>query len=396
MGIAKKVKKQHSFPFVKVTLFSLLLFLTLFRPFAIIYQQKEAFLTRDYFERYGTFKKLYYSSQYVKKDKPSIIPDEILESFAGGAFLQGLNPILIIHDQPPLGRYIIALSILLFANAATIIVPLLLLSLVGMYLISYKVIENVTYALIPVALFSNEPLFMNKFIYNPLLEPIQLPFIIFALYFFILGIEKKKPLKWFILSSIMLGFVISIRFFVLGAGVVVAMSIFFLLRKKIDKKMITFFISLPLSLVILIVSYTKTIQAGYSLIQVLGIQKYLLVYHKSKFILPFSFWDLLLFNRWHTWWGDKAIIGDPHWIILWPVVSLVTFIGVILWIMKKIVISSPEKIILLWVAVLSFMLSTGYTSTRYFLPLLPFLYILATSFIIKVVKQKNLLPYEKK
>ncbi len=30
------------------------------------------------------------------------------------------------------------------------------------------------------------------------------------------------------------------------------------------------------------------------------------------------------------------------------------------------------------------MLSTGYTSTRYFLPLLPFMYILALSFILNL------------
>ncbi len=363
-----------------------LLCIFLIRPLFVFYEHKDNFFSKGYQSRYEDLKKMYYSSQYMKKQKPAIIPDETLESFAAGAFLKGMNPILIVHDQPPLGRYITAFSIYLFDNPNTIILGLLILSLIGIYLIAYEVLKNAVLSVVSVGLFANESLFLNKFHYIPLLEPIQLPFIIFALYFFIRGIKSKKSLRWFLLTSLMLGFVISIRFFVLG-GVLVSVMLFYLLVFLRDRKtLIIFLLSLPVALIVLIASYTRTIQLGYSILNVFGIQKYILAYHKSKFILPFTFWDLLFFNRWHTWWGNYAVSFDPEWSILWPLFTILSFLSVVFSFIKKIKLSSAEIIILLWVAAYSLMLSAGYTSTRYFLPLTPFLYIIGISFLYKAFR----------
>lgn len=375
--------------FIFKLLYFFLVVIIFIRPSAAIYQQRETFFTGGYSGRFETFSKLYYSSQYVKKENPNIIPDGTLESFAAGVFLKGLNPILIVHDQPPLGRYLIALSIFLFDNSDVVLIPLMTASIAGIFLIGKKILRNTLAALVPVAVFVNEPLFLSKFNYGPLLEPIQLPFIIFSLYFFVRGIEEKHHWLWFILTSLMLGFVISIRFFILGAGLVLAMLLFFLWQKTFNKKLILFLLSLPLSLVILILSYLKTLQAGYSVFQIFGIQKYILFYHQSKFILPFSFWDLVLFNRWHTWWGERSISSDSEWIIFWPISFFLTAAFLIFALRKKLVLNNTEKILFLWVGVLSLMLSTGYTSTRYFLPLVPFLYILAVSFLIKIFTRLN-------
>lgn len=360
------------------------------RPGLGIYKQRESFFRDGYKQSFESFSKLYYSSQYVKKENPNIIPDGILESFAGGIFLKGLNPILIVHDQPPLGRYLTALSIFLFDNPSTILIPLMLASIAGIFLLGKAVLGHTLAALVPVLIFVNEPLFLSKLDYGPLLEPIQLPFIIFALYFFIKGINKKNGyLSWFILTSLMLGFVISIRFFVLGAGLVLAMLLFFLWQRAFNKKLAIFLLTLPLSLIVLILSYIRTLQSGYSVFQIFGIQKYILFYQKSKFILPFSFWDLFLFNRWHTWWGDRSIISDSQWVVLWPI-SFFLIVAFLIFVFKKqMLLNSAEKILFLWVGVICLMLSTGYTSTRYFLPLVPFLYILATSFVIKVLRLKK-------
>src|SRR5258706_7290029 len=100
-----------------------LLILILIRPAWLIYQTRDKFFSPSYTKQYDGFRSAYYSSQYIKKVKPGIIPDETLEAFAAGTFLRGLNPILIVHDQPPLGRYILALSIILFDNVNTIMLP---------------------------------------------------------------------------------------------------------------------------------------------------------------------------------------------------------------------------------------------------------------------------------
>ena len=373
-----------------------LLFITFFRIGQSIYSQKEKFFSRGWSGRFQEYQKAYFSSQYIQKKNPGIIPDESLEIFAAESFLRGLNPILIVHDHPPLGRYIVALSLIIFDNPHVIMIPLILLSLLGLFLVGYEILPNAAIALIPVLFFANEPLLLDKFVSTPLLEPIQFPFLVFALYFFILGVTKKNCLLYFIATAIMLGFVISIRFFATGAALLFCMLTYFLLQRKLSKSLFLFLATLPLSLVILLLSYTRTMMDGYSVIKIFGIQKYILVYHKSKFILPFTYWDLLLFNRWHTWWGTWAISSDAHWIITWPLGMIFSISNFLYGIFKKISFQPGETVMMLWIFVYSAMLSTGYTSTNYFLPIIPFTYIIATAFFVKIVKKYQVINNKKK
>lgn len=372
--------------FTKFALLLIILVVMFIRPFNVINSNLDSFFSHNYWDNYDHFKKSYYSSQYVNRNSPNIIPDQAFEAFLGGAFIKGMNPILAVHEHPPLGRYIIGLSILIFNNDSTIIIPLMALSALGIFLIAKIILYNTFLSLIPVAIFINESLFLSKFNIAPLIEPIQLTFIIFCLYFFIKGATKEKYIHYFILSSTMLGFVISIRFFILGAVLAFSMMLYFLFRKKIDKRLIIFFVSLPLSLVVLIASYIRTIQEGYSIFQVFAIQKYIFFYHKSKLLSFFSFWDLILFNRWHTWWGDRRILSDSQWILVWPISIILNFLTLILTIIKKIKLSEAEKIIFLWVISYCVLLSIGNSTTRYFLPLLPFLYIMGTSILVRIFK----------
>lgn len=355
------------------------------RPLVLLYQQRETFFYKGYLQQYNSFRSAYYTSQYVQKKNPGIIPDQTFEAFAAGAFLKGMNPILINHDQPPMGRYILSLSIFLFDNVNTIMIPLLLLSLLGIFLISKIILKSTLVSLVPIAIFINEPLFLNKLTTSPLLEPIQLPFIIFSLYFFIQAITKKNYKKWLILTSIMLGFVISTRFFILGLFLFLSMGVFFLIERKKYKKGIVFLMTLPIVLLVLLLSYTRTIQSGESILHVIGIQKYIYYYHKSQLTLPFSFWDLLIFNKWHTWWGNRTITSDEQWILVWPITTFMAFLFILLSLFKKILISDAEKIIFAWIVMYSVFLSMGIVSTRYFIPLLPFLYIITVDFLIKTL-----------
>lgn len=378
MGNAAGKKVKDS----RYKLFCVIFFLiAVIQPISIIYKERDTFFSKGYSQQYENFKRAYSTSQYVQKEEPGVIPDQTLESFAGGAFLRGVNPTSIIHDQPPTGRYMLSLSILLFDNANTIMVLLSFLSGLGVFLIARLVLKNTLLSLIPFVIFINEPLFLNKFYNTPLLEPIQLPFIIFSLYFFILGVTHKNYLKWFMLTSIMLGFVISIRFFVLGIFLTLAMVLYFFIKKQFNRKFFMFLLILPIAIVVLLISYTRTIQLGSSIWNIFGIQKFIYTYHEAQLSLPFSFWDLILFNRWHTWWESREILSDEQWLMLWPISMISTLVFTLLGVLRKLVIEDAEKVIILWVIIYSIFLSLGDTSTRYFAPLLPFIYIIATSFL---------------
>ena len=386
MNIMRKINRNplltHSA--FRHILIAILLIAIFFQSFFTVWQNREKFFARGYEQSYESLREMYYSSQYVKKVNPGIIPDEYFEAFAGGAFLKGMNPILIVHDHPPLGRYIVSVSILLFDNQHIIMLPLLAFSLLGVYLITRLVVSNSLVALAPVAIFANEPLFINKLIYTPLPEPILLPFIIFTFYFFLKGSNNKTYLRWYIASAIMLGCVISIRFFILGAVISFVLFLSLVIKDRDYKRIFTYLATIPLAGCVLLFSYTRTMLDGYSPLQIAGVQRYILDYHKSKFILPFTYWDLLFFNRWHTWWGARSVIPDENWVIFWPVSATITFVSGMLGAIGKIKLSVYELALLLWVVIYSIVLSTGYTSTRYFLPIVPFFYILVTSFLFRL------------
>lgn len=380
MGITtKKIRKKR----IYLLIFSIALILISLRPALLLYQNREDFFLRNY--QYEPLKNAYYTSQYVTKINPGIIPDQTMEAFAGGAFIRGANPILIVYDQPPLGIYLIGLSVILFDNSLTTSVILLTFSALGVFLIAKESLKNRFLALIPLAIFINEPLFLNTMINLPLIEPIQLPFIFFSLYFFIRAIRSNNYGRWFVLTSFMLGAVISIRFFVLGAFLLLALSAFLLLEKNF-KKGFTFALTLPIAILVLIASYFKTILDGYPILGVFGIQKFIYVYHKSQLGIPWSFWDLILFNRWHTWWADRSISSDSQWIIIWPVSVVLSFGFLLIKIFRK-KLEDVDRVILLWIISYSALLSLGNVSVRYFMPLTPFIYIIATKALVEIARK---------
>lgn len=381
----KKQKKSFWSERLRMVAILILLLSVLVQPGILIFNNSQKFFSQSYDKRYEDLQSAYGNSQYAKKNS-DFIPDETFEAFAGGFFLKGNNPILIVHDHPPLGRYIVSLSILAFNNEHVIILFLLGFAIFGLFLIGRKVFGNALTALIPISFFVNEPLFLNKIRTSPLPEPIQLPFIIFAVYFFIKAITEKNDKKWFILTALMIGFVISTRFFPLGVVLTASFGAILVFKKELRKKIMKFLIFLPISIIVLILSYTRTIIDSGSVFQIFSIQKYILAYHQSKFTEMFSFWDLLLFNRWHTWWGNRAVLSDPHWKFLWPVSTILTGIVGIFALLKKIEVTLPALVVLSWILFYSAMLSLGYTSTRYFLFLLPFLYIMAVLAVISIYK----------
>lgn len=396
MGNAKKTKLKH-FSFGKIAQIILpviLIIVILIRFGLLVIQHNQTFFAKGYAKEYPVLKNLYYQSQYATKHNTAVITDDALEAFEAGAFLKGINPILFVHDHPPLGKYFLSVSVALFDNVNTIMLFFYAATLLGLFLIGKRILQNTTFALIPLIFFMFEPSYANFFQFTPLLEPIQFPFILFALYFFMKALSEKRSFYYFILFSLMLGCTVSIRFFALGA-VLFAACFFTLILIKPKKKMFTeFLLSLVLVPIILILSYTRTIQLGSSIIHIFGIQKYMLLYHKSQLISPFSFWDLLLFNRWHTWWGDNRILHDSQWVIIWPIAMFSSTLFVIMTLLRKLKINKEELLILFWIFFYCAFLSIGNTSTRYFLPFLPLTYIISVRFFV-LIWQNYRRRYEK-
>jgi hypothetical protein len=327
---------------------------------------------------------VYQNSQYVSKE-PSLgfVPDEPINAYAGGAYIKGTSPILIAPDTPPLGRYLIGLSALLTNNENIANLLAGISTIVLLYLLGLQIFQKKLTALIPPLLVSFEVIFKNQLFYTPLLDLLQLPFLLLCFIFFNRAVESnpKKKLVFFILANLALGAFISIKFFITGFTIIGAWLLVLILNRK-DKQAtqnyLYLVLSLPLSLLVLLGSYFRVFLENHNLRQLFGIQKWVFLYHKSQLIHPFSVWFLIMANRWYVWFGDEPIISDPQWRVTWPIVLILSLITVVLYLLRKIPRKKEVEVILAWIVVYIAFLSVGQITSRYLVIYIPALYLAST------------------
>ena len=148
------------------------------------------------------------------------------------------------------------------------------------------------------------------------------------------------------------------------------------LYNKDKENLIKLFITFPVSLFILLLSYARVFAFGYTFSKFLGIQKWVFLYHKSFLILPFSVWPLILFNKWYVWYGNKPVISDAQWFITWPVLTVLSIVTIVLYILRKIPKKKELEVLMSWVLCYMLFLSLGESYSRYFVILIPILYII--------------------
>lgn len=329
---------------------------------------------------YKDLERVFNESQYRKAKNPAIIPDQTVFSYAAGAYLHGVDPILVNSETTPLGKYAIALSILLLKNDKFVALPFGLATLVVLIVVSKRILRSTAWALVPVAVMSSEKLFLNQLNTTPLLDIIQLPFIFLSLLMFLIEYPKRR----FFFTALSLGLVMATKthfpaFLLLGS-----FGMFFVTRKAMHVfwRLISY---LPISFVILTLSYTRTFMSGYTLLDFLGFQKWVILYQKSKLLYPFSVWRLVFLNQWQTWWGSMGVMPADDWQITWAIGTGLAFLFIFLLMKRKITVPAPVSVLVWWIIVYGAFLSLGVVSSRFLLPFLPVAYILATYFVRSLI-----------
>ena len=380
-----KVIKFIKSKLFKRTVFVILLAVIIFNVGSTVWNLRSLYFSSNYWQNFPALEKVFLSSQYVNKHPVGWIPDEAAFSYAGGKLIKGTNPVLVVPDAPPLGKYVIGLSTILFNNDSTFILVSAILSLILLYFLSLQIFNNKLLAILPPFFLSFEPIFKNQLVYSPLMDIFQLVFLLCIFYFFNRGLTGKKSLVLFSLSSLFLGLFIATKFFITGFTIIAAWYVvLFFARDK--RKIINLTLTLPISLFILLLSYARVFAFGYTFNKFLGIQKWVFLYHKSFIILPFSTWPLLLLNRWYVWYGNKPVITDSQWSITWPIVTILSAVTILFYIFKKIPRNKNIEILLAWPVAYMGFLSFGEAISRYFVILIPILYVVALYGIIEVAK----------
>ncbi|KKQ01964.1 MAG: hypothetical protein US11_C0002G0023 [Candidatus Roizmanbacteria bacterium GW2011_GWA2_36_23] len=383
----KKLKLAVTIFFIVVSLINVLI------P---IYQNKVKFL-----EKFDPklYEKKYNNSQYVIPQSRTPISDEELVSYAGYRYATGMNPVLINSDHPPFGKYLIGWITILTGNNR---IPSVIFGLANIIIIAaiiYFLTKSLFFSFMGVFFLSLDSMFIDQIIHSPILDIIQVFFILLYIFLFIIWI--KKP-SYLILSAncLILGMLASIKLYFPALLLLGTTSAYLILVKKSRKSIIVHILANAIGGFF---TYTATyfiyFTNGNSFRNFLGTQKWIFLFWKNNSVQSSQFigdaLTLVLFNQWKVWWGNKAYIQFERWNILWPIFFLIG-IGIslaVLWKYKKYVKIAPARMLQssvlffsLWIFVVTVYLNLLPISPRYLLILYFPIYILIPLMIQLLVK----------
>ncbi len=320
----------------------------------------------------------YLNSQWVNPDAGTNKPigDSGLYAWAGWQYVNGINPILINPEMPPLGKYIIGLFLLLTMRPAVVGFIFVIFALTTHLILAKYILKEIWLAIIATAFLTLEPV-MRNLLNITMLDGLQIGFLNLTFLFFLKGLKQAR---WFVLSGLMLGAVAATKFYATVAIVIVSLGAFLILTKK-WKKLALFILSLPLAGLMHLTSYTAFFSQGNNIRNYLGTQKWIYEFYRQGNVgtVPIgSYWLLVLFNRWRIWfgqeWGVFTTIGSNLWQITWPLNVTAAVIALIFWIKKKL----PEEfgVLVVWLVTYSMFLTFVIGWPHYMLLFLPYSYIL--------------------
>ncbi len=346
---------------------------------------KRAFFREAYNVPY--WKDRFEHSQWVLPLSKRIIGDDGLFSYIGYGLinntisLDGFNA-----ETPPVGKYLIGLSILIFRNPAYYALFLGIGSLFLFFLISKKLLGSSIFALFATALFFVDPLFINQF-WKAWVDISQLFFLLVNLFLFIIFVNKKnnKTLILSLLIGLSLGLFTQTKPPILLPIIFFLESGFFIYIKKIKEYIIfTFGIFIGI-----LIPYGKFFFDGNSLIDFLSLQKYIVdFYLRSQVVVhKEAIWQTLFLGKFPNI-SDGSLTSVTEWWIIWPTISIIGIITSIIFLLKK-------GVNLFWKGISIFTLLTLIVYTfipaypRYLMIVLPFLYLLFVKVVVNYVNNRK-------
>lgn len=349
----------------------LLFILICFRIGWLLYQHKDKY-NSDYWSRYESLKSVYGESQYSMKGWKYWIPDETVYAYAGGAYVKGANPIIVEPTQPPLGKYLIGLSILATGNEHSTVALFFVFFLIGIYLLVRMMTGNNIVAFTALLIASFEKLFVDQLSISPLLDMFFITFVLYAIITASYAMKKSKPV-FILLSYLLLGLSMLTKVWLIGMVFAVVITLYVFVKRP---KYYVYIVGGGLVVLITtLVTYARMFADGYTVLEVLKVQKWLYWYQNGKINHVFTIWPLIFMNRWYVWWGEVPVIQDLNWSFSWPIIigsgMLASVYG--LWsIVKR---TDPAiHISALCIFAYAVFISLGQASARYLLPFLPICY----------------------
>jgi predicted membrane-bound dolichyl-phosphate-mannose-protein mannosyltransferase len=317
---------------------------------------------------YNKLNSLYKTSQFAQdvNDRENIIQDEDLYAFSGYYYLTTGDISSINIEHPPLGKYFIGLSAVIFNNQNIGQIFWAVIFLIFLFLISQKILKNTSLALLVVLLFIQERLFIEQIT----LSLLDLILAVFLLIFWLITLLKHKNKAWLIVQGVSLGTIASIKYPTIAVMVFATWFIYKILIKTNAKKIKTEALYLIfLTTIVFLLSHLPFFIKNPNFLSFINLQEKALRIHLSH--VPeypkAQVFRVLFFNQWLAWWGEKNYIRTEFWNLFWPTTTLI-FLASLIKIKNNLLIK-------LWSLVYLTFLSLRLFFPRYLFLLLPFFYL---------------------
>lgn len=261
------------------------------------------------------------------------ISDSTLYSYVGYQYVTGTAPHLLNPEHPPLSKYFIGWSILLFGNVpiGLFVVGVLLLIVVGWY--TYVLTGSLLRASCAAFLVSMFSLYEDQLVHGPQLELFQALFAMCFLTFHLMWLKKPKIWK-FILSCISLGLALSTKTvapFIVLFGLYIAGSHWVRFPKDKKYASLSALVLLIGSGIVFTLTYFDYFMKGNSLRSFLGLQKYIISFYQSSSI-PFiefvgNYLRLIATGEWKFWDEARTVSHYTEWNVTWPLITILSIIS---------------------------------------------------------------------
>jgi len=331
-------------------------------------------------------------TRVLKEVSDKGISDAELYSYVGYQYAVGTNPTLLNPEHPPLGKYLIGLSALLFHNENVILVITGAIILLEVGLVTYLISASSLAAGVAVFLTATHSLFIDQLIHGPQLDIFQLVFLLPLLYFLI---PKKSgiPFGNLMAAGVFFGLFISVKtFFTYWMLLNLSVALILLTAKwSYAKRLRSLFLMNAVGLTVFLLTYVQYFRLGGTLKGLLGVQKYIFLFYRNSQIpvlevLGNSF-QLILTGTWRFWGHGIILSHYEYWSPAWTAVYGLGLVA-ILWSLRE------KKTIYLRGIFIFFVVYNAFAFLfpifpRYLLLLYVPIHIVVGTFVDTILWQKN-------
>ncbi|MBI3379794.1 glycosyltransferase family 39 protein [Candidatus Gottesmanbacteria bacterium] len=314
---------------------------------------------------------LYSKSQYVVGSRSvGGIGDDGLYAFAGYYYLFQKGDVSAVNfEHPPLGKYLIGLSILIFRNENLINIIYFSILLFVTYKIGNIILKNKLLSLLSVGIISFDPLFLDNLIRSLLDLPFTL-FFILGIYFFLMSLHNAK---YHYFSMLFWGISFSTRFF---PALLIIYGFLFLVIFLYKRKDLSILIKASFLIpIVYLLSHISFFVYHPSLVEFLRHKKWMLAWFTGSPKIFGNIWRNI-FTGFYIDTTNK-LMKNEFWILLIPIIIIFSLIPTVK-IQKK---NSLEFIVLYGLNILYLAYVTILTdgNQKFMMPIYPMLCIMAVS-----------------